>query len=139
MSDLSDKVQEALQKGYHCSQVMMWLSLELRGLSDPLLIRAMGGLALGMFSAKACGTLTGAACVLASYFPRSEGEGEPDAYRAPVNEFVAWFKDQFGATECLELVENDQGQIRRFCPILMEKCFAKIAAILDERGVDPSQ
>jgi C_GCAxxG_C_C family probable redox protein len=139
MSDLSDKVRDALQKGYHCSQTLMWLSLELRDLSNPLLIRAMGGLALGMFSSKTCGALTGAACVLSSYFPREEGEGEPMAYRAPVHEFVDWFKDQFGATECFDLVENDQGQIQRFCPILMEKCFAKIAEILEGLGIDPTQ
>ncbi|GHV28337.1 hypothetical protein AGMMS4952_11730 [Spirochaetia bacterium] len=139
MSDLSDKITEALQKGYHCSQVMMWLSLELRGISDPLMIRAMGGLALGMFSSGVCGTLTGAACTLTSYFPRDEGDPEPTAYRAPVNEFVNWFKDQFGALSCRELVENDQGQIQRFCPILMEKCFAKIAEILEANGIDPTQ
>jgi hypothetical protein len=92
-----------------------------------------------MFSSGVCGTLTGAACVLSSYFPRGEGEGEPETYRAPVHELVSWFKDQFGALNCLELVENDQGQIRRFCPIMMEKCFAKIAEILEARGVDPTQ
>ncbi|WP_010259634.1 C-GCAxxG-C-C family protein [Treponema primitia] len=139
MPDLSDKVHEALQKGYHCSQVMMWLSLELRGINDPLLIRAMGGLALGMFSSKACGTLTGAACTLSSYFPRNEGESEPEAYRAPVHEFVTWFKDQFGALDCRDLVENDQGQIQRFCPIMMEKCFVKIAEILEAHSVDPTR
>jgi C_GCAxxG_C_C family probable redox protein len=117
----------------------MWLSLELREISNPLLIRAMGGLALGMFSSRTCGALTGAACVLSSYFPREEGESEPDAYRAPVHELVVWFKDQFGSTECIELVENDQGQIQRFCPLLMEKCFAKIAEILEELGIDPTR
>jgi C_GCAxxG_C_C family probable redox protein len=139
MSDLSDKLQEALEKGYHCSQALMWLSLELRSIGNPLLIRAMGGLALGMFSSKTCGALTGAACVLSSYFPREEGESEPVAYRAPVHDFLTWFKDQFGSTECFELVENDQGQIQRFCPILMEKCFAKIAELIGELGIDPTQ
>jgi hypothetical protein len=139
MPDLSDKIREALQKGYHCSQTMMWLSLELRGIQDPLVIRAMGGLAMGMFSAKTCGTLTGAACTLSSYFPRSEGEGEPEAYRVPVTELVSWFKDQFGALDCLDLVENDQGQIQRFCPVMMEKCFAKIAEILEAHGIDPTR
>ncbi|MDR2738929.1 MAG: C-GCAxxG-C-C family protein [Treponema sp.] len=139
MPVLSDKISEALQNGYHCSQVMMWLSLELRDIHDPMVIRAMGGLAMGMFSAKTCGTLTGAACTLSSYFPRNEGESEPETYRAPVNEFVSWFKDQFGALDCLDLVENDQGQIQRFCPIMMEKCFAKIVEILEAHGIDPTR
>jgi C_GCAxxG_C_C family probable redox protein len=139
MSEIGDKLREALGKGYHCSQALMWLSLELREINNPLLIRAMGGLALGIFSSRTCGALTGAACVLASYFPREEGESEPTGYRAPVHDFVAWFKDQFGSTECLELVENDQGQMQRFCPILMEKCFAKIVAILEELDIDPTQ
>jgi C_GCAxxG_C_C family probable redox protein len=139
MSDLGDKVLGALQKGYHCSQTMMQLSLELRELSNPLLIRAMGGLGQGMFSSETCGALTGAACAIASYFPRNEGEGEPTAYHAPVNELVAWFKDQFGSLKCLELVENDREQMRRFCPGLMEKCFAKIEALLEDHGIDSTQ
>ncbi|MHC6201640.1 DVU_1555 family C-GCAxxG-C-C protein [Breznakiellaceae bacterium SP9] len=139
MSDLRDKIREALKKGYHCSQVMMWLSLELRGIRDPLVLRAMGGLALGMFSSKTCGTLTGAACTLSSYFPREEGDSEPMAYRVPVHEFVRWFREEFGAFNCLEIVENDQSAIQKYCPILMEKSFAKIAEILQSNGIDPSQ
>jgi C_GCAxxG_C_C family probable redox protein len=139
MSDVSDNVRDALQNGYHCSQVLMLLSLELRDISNPLLIRSMGGLGMGMFSSGTCGALTGAACVLASYFARDEGENEPSGYNALVHEFLAWFKDQFGAIACLELVENDMGQIRRFCPILMEKCFVKIAEILDDHDIDSTE
>jgi C_GCAxxG_C_C family probable redox protein len=139
MAGLRDDLLVVLRKGYHCSQALMLLSLEQRGLSNPLMVRALGGLALGMFSSRTCGALTGSACVIASYFPREEGEDEPTAYRAPVHEMTAWFKDQFGSTECLELVENDPGQIRRFCPILIEKCFEKIMSILEDLDIDPSQ
>jgi C_GCAxxG_C_C family probable redox protein len=139
MADLHDELMVVLRKGYHCSQALMMLSLKQRDLDNPLLIRAMGGLAQGMFSSRTCGALTGSACVIASYFPREEGEGEPTDYRAPVHEMMVWFKDQFGATECLELVENDPGQIQRFCPILIEKCFEKISSILEELDIDPSQ
>jgi C_GCAxxG_C_C family probable redox protein len=139
MSDLGDKVREALQKGYHCSQTVMQLSLDLREISNPLLIRAMGALGLGMFSTETCGALTGSVCVISSYFPRNEGEGEPTAYQAPAHELVAWFKDQFGSLKCLDLVENDREQMRRFCPVLMEKCFAKIEEILEDHDVDLTQ
>jgi C_GCAxxG_C_C family probable redox protein len=139
MSDLGDKVREALQKGYHCSQTMMQLSLDLRRLSNPLLIRAMGGLGLGMFSTETCGALTGSVCVISSYFPRNEGENEPSAYQAPVHELVAWFKDQFGSLGCFELVKNDREQMRRFCPALMEQCFAKIEEILEDHDIDTTQ
>jgi C_GCAxxG_C_C family probable redox protein len=126
-------------KGFHCSQVMMKLSMEMRGIDDPFTIRALGALGGGMASQRTCGTLTGGACVLSSYFSREEGEPEPDAYKELVREFVSWFEGENGSLECGELVENDRMKRLDFCPGLMAKSFAKIVEILDDYNIDPAQ
>jgi C_GCAxxG_C_C family probable redox protein len=139
MSALEDKILEEMRKGYHCSQVMMRLSMETRGIDDPFTIRALGALGGGIASQRACGTLTGGACALSSYFNRGEGEPEPDGYKELVREFVSWFESENGSLECGDLVENDRTKRLAFCPGLMERAFGKIVEILEEHDIDPSR
>jgi hypothetical protein len=130
---------EELYRGHHCSQVMMALSMKLRGIDDPFTIRALGGLANGMFDLRTCGTLTGGVCVISSYFARHSGEAEPDGYKEPAKEFVEWFEHENGSLDCRDLVEPDRDMKLLFCPALMEKSFEKLAEILANHGIDPTQ
>jgi C_GCAxxG_C_C family probable redox protein len=139
MSTLENKILEEMQQGYHCSQIMMRLAMEMRGIDDPFTIRALGALGGGMASQRACGTLTGGACVLSSYFTRDEGEPEPDGYKELVREFVSWFESENGSLECGDLVENDRMKRLAFCPGLMERSFEKIMEILENHEIDPSE
>lgn len=138
MSALGDKIMEELFRGHHCSQVMMLLSMKLRGIDDPFTIRALGGLANGMFSQRTCGTLTGAICALSSYFARHSGEAEPSGYREPAREFVEWFEGEYGSLECRDLIGEDRAKMLEFCPGLMERSFEKLVEILEGRGIDPA-
>ncbi|MDR1411168.1 MAG: C-GCAxxG-C-C family protein [Spirochaetaceae bacterium] len=138
MSALSDKIMEELFRGHHCSQVMMILSMKLRGIDDPFTIRALGALANGMFSRRACGTLTGGICVLSSYFARHSGEAEPAEYRDLAKEFVEWFEKENGSLECRDLVEYEPAKMQAFCPGLIERSFEKLIEILDAHGISPS-
>jgi C_GCAxxG_C_C family probable redox protein len=138
MSALGDKIMEELFRGHHCSQVMMALSMKMRGIDDPFTIRAMGALANGMFARRTCGTLTGGVCALSSYFPRRSGEAEPSGYKAPAQEFTEWFEQENGSLECRDLVEADPAKMMQFCPDLMEKSFEKILEILESHGIDPA-
>ncbi len=137
MSQLDDLVMESLQSGLHCSQTMMKLSLDLRGIENPLLIRAMGALGGGMFCQRACGTLTGGVCVLSSYVPRPEGAPEPTEYQQMAKELVEWFRQANGSLDCCDLVEFRMDKIMAFCPGLMARTFEKVLEILEAHGYDP--
>jgi hypothetical protein len=139
MSELGDKIMEEMYRGHHCSQVMMILSMKMRGIDDPFTIRALGALANGMFAQRTCGTLTGGVCALSSYFARRSGEAEPDGYKALAQEFVEWFEKENGGLDCRDLVGNDREKKLQFCPGLMEKSFAKLVEILENHGIDPTQ
>jgi C_GCAxxG_C_C family probable redox protein len=138
MSELGDKVMEEIFRGHHCSQVMMLLSMKMRGIDDPFTIRAMGALGGGMFAQRTCGTLTGGICAISSYFARHSGEAEPDGYKALAKEFVEWFEKENGSLECRDLVEYNRAKILEHCPGLMEKSFAKLIEILENHGIDPT-
>ena len=137
--DLDERIMELLGKGYHCSQVMMQLSLDLRGIDSPFTMRALGALGGGMFAQRTCGTLTGGVCALSSYFPRGEGEPEPREYQAPARELVEWFEAENGSADCRDLVQFNMEAIMQFCPGLMARTFEKCAEILEAHGIDPTE
>lgn len=137
--DLNQRVAEKLGKGLCCTQIVMDLSLEMRGREEPFTIRALGALGGGMYARKNCGALTGGACMLASYFPREEGEGEPTGYRAPIQALVEWFEGEYGSVECRDLVENTRESMMAVCPGLIAGTFAKCVELLEEAGIDPEE
>lgn len=136
MSSLSDRIMELSGMGYHCSQIIMQLSLDLREAENEQMIRALGALGGGMFCQDNCGTLTGGVCVLGSYCPREEGEPEPTEYQDMAKELVQYFEETNGSVNCRDLVNFDRESIMAFCPGLIERTFEKIVEILEDHGID---
>ena len=97
---LEDRISELLWERYNCSQIMMKLSLEMRGLDNPELVRCMYGLSYGLHSRHVCGTLTGACCLLASYGDTDRRADKAVSFlpsKVIVQSFVHWFEKQFGS------------------------------------------
>ncbi|MEG2174767.1 MAG: C-GCAxxG-C-C family protein [Oscillospiraceae bacterium] len=137
MEELQDRIESLMSQGFSCSQIMMILSMEQRGMENPELVRAMGGLAGGLHSQSTCGTLTGACCMLASYGAKGTvSETASIPYKAMVQGLVHWFGKEFGSTVCRDLLENDKSNIPSICPKLMAETFAKCMELLTEQGID---
>ena len=124
----------------HCGQIMLLLSIELREEDEPMLIRAMGGVSSGMFSGLNCGTLTGGACLIASYCAASApAESDKYNYSGMVAELVEWFRNEFGAVDCTELVGSNPSAKALVCPPIIEKTFIKCIDLLEQNGIDPRE
>lgn len=136
--ELKERIWQLLGEGLHCSQVMMQLSLDYRGMDEPFTIRALGALGGGMFARRTCGTLTGGVAMLSSYFKREEGEPEPTEYQELARELTEYFEQENGSIECRDLVEFDREKIMQFCPGLIERTFIKCIEILEAHGIDPA-
>ena len=66
--DLYERIMELGSMGYHCSQIIMIMTLETIGEENPQLVKAMGGLGGGIgYCGDTCGCLTGSACAI-GYF-----------------------------------------------------------------------
>ena len=66
--DLYEKITELGTMGYHCSQMIMIMTLETIGEENPQLVKALGGLGGGIgYCGDTCGCLTGGACAI-GYF-----------------------------------------------------------------------
>lgn len=135
--NLSERIMELLGKGLHCSQIMMQLSLDMRGREEEFTIRALGALGGGMFARRTCGTLTGGVAMLSSYVDREEGEPEPVIYKEMARELTDFFEKENGSIECRDIVVFDMEEIMKFCPGLIERTFTKCIEILEKYGIDP--
>lgn len=76
--DVFDRMLELAREGYDCAQIMLTLALDMDGKSDPDLVRAMGGLSLGVAGGgDICGALSGGACLLAYFAGRGARASSP--------------------------------------------------------------
>jgi len=134
---LDERVTELFKNGLHCSQILHIIGQEQRGEEEPAAISAMGGLASGMYAGLNCGSLTGGACLIASYCARG-GEDDEDKcmYKGMVLRLVDWFNSTFGAVNCSELVSSDRLERLGKCPNIVSQTFTECMKILEENGID---
>ena len=129
------------RQGFHCAQILLLFALESEDKENPDLIRAAGGLNIGLSDMKGpCGALTGGCCFI-SYF---SGKGEEDeledpAYREMLGEFTAWFRDTYGHLYggfiCEEILDGNTQNMRSRCPGIVQESYAKALEILQGYGV----
>jgi C_GCAxxG_C_C family probable redox protein len=134
------RMVELAAKGFHCSEVLLFMGLEAQGKTDPDLIRAVSGLAGGMgFSGETCGALTGGVCLLGLYAGRGSSEESSDpALNIMINELVEWFSKKFGESYggilCRDITEDDPGKQPSRCPRIVASVHKKVKSLLSERG-----
>lgn len=141
MSDL-DRMRELKQQGFFCSQILMTLGLELQGIENPQLIRAMNGLAGGLgFSGETCGALTGGACLLGVYAGKGTATQEENLrLNFMIEDLVKWFTQgygqEYGGIRCETILSGvPNGQATR-CPVMVAGTFQKVKELLVENGFD---
>jgi hypothetical protein len=143
MDDTLIRMMQLGKKGYTCSQIIILLGLELRGETDPGLVRAMAGLAYGCGGGRgSCGALTGGCCLLGLYAGKgSDGETPSEHLAVMLEELTDWFA---GRTECAhgglscETIVGQAGPAasRQRCGTLVADTFMKVIEILTVNDID---
>ncbi len=144
MDDTLIRMLQLGRQGYTCSQIITLLGLELRGETNPGLVRAMGGLAYGCGSGRgSCGVLTGGCCLLALYSGKgSDQESESDLLVLMLQELNDWFCRHTGCAAndmSCEAIVGKEGPAasRQRCGAIVADTFAKVMDILNTNGIDP--
>ena len=145
MNDMETTLLRLSGKGYCCSQILVLLALELQGIDNPALVRAVSGLCNGLtLGSGTCGVLTGAACVLGLHAGKGRDEEQPDD-RLPLmtTELSEWFAETacagFPGIRCEDILggPNQQPDLNR-CGGILVKTWARTLEILQEHGIDPT-
>ncbi len=127
MQDYTDKIFEYQLKGYCCSQILLQMGLDEKGLKNADLINAVKGLCSGLYSGLLCGALSGGACLL-SFF-------EPDkASDQMIPLLVQWFEDNFESCNCKDILGDDPFNKVEKCPVIVNKTYEKVIEILEDYG-----
>ena len=131
------------QDGFRCSQIMLALGLKRQGKENPDLIRAMGGLIVGVgYSGKICGALTGGTCLITLYAGRGRADEKEHPKLWPmVQEFVEWFESEIGENkgiiDCDGILER-AGVAKpssETCGPIVLKSYIKAVSILEANGL----
>jgi C_GCAxxG_C_C family probable redox protein len=145
MNDTMIQMMKLGQKGYSCAQILILLALEMRGETNPALVRAMAGLAYGCGGGGGtCGALTGASCVLGLYAGKGDDHEEAsEKLLVMMQELSDWFQDniggQYGGITCEAVVGQDGPDAsRQKCGTMVAETFDKTIEILLSNGFDPS-
>lgn len=132
-------------KGYNCSQILMILALEMSGVENAHLVRAVGGLGNGLGGCgEVCGVLTGACCVLSYYTGKGTDDERPhDRLPLMIAELTEWFAGDVcagGGMRCADILGNNTGgkPDPERCGGMAADAWHKILDILQGEGIDPS-
>jgi len=142
VDEIVTRMIQLAEKRYNCSQIMMILALEQESRENPDLVRAMSGLGDGCgFFRETCGTMTGAASILAWHAGKGADEEEESEKLLPMLEELGdWFRQDIGAkyagTRCNQivgdLVGTDNG--KQICGSIIFQTFGKVNEILASNG-----
>ncbi len=128
-------------EGFSCSQILMTMALEDSGRSNPRLVKAMAGLAMGCGTGAAtCGVLTGAACVLGMHEGEGNQENGPSASLSQMlAELHQWFivaaEAPQGEVSCQAVLGSDVSSASlQKCAKLMAMTHIKLKELLAVSG-----
>jgi len=130
--NMTAQVNDLLLQGFCCSQIIMKLGLvEMKKENDDL-VKAMRGLCRGMYAESVCGTLSAASCLL---FLFSMQRGQELS-----QELTGWFKEEFGAVDCPDLLGDDRDRsIRELCPVIISLTIEEVLEMACRRGLNCSE
>jgi hypothetical protein len=117
--DLDQLVARLMLSGTCCTQVLVQLALDETGRSDPLFVAAVAPLCGGLWDRITCGALTGGVLALGLL------HGERPVDHTTVRHYVDWFRQEFGSTDCRDLVEEDALARGVRCPPIVAACYRR--------------
>lgn len=135
---LAREVKESSQRGNLCSQIVMDVGLRHLGMEKPEVVQAMGGLvgAQGLMGAT-CGTLTAAACLIASAV---QGRIEQGRMYMLIQELEERFQEelvtQYPGNHCDDILEADPSKVpTEVCPPIIAGAIRIALELLEAEGL----
>lgn len=138
----SERAKQLHEGGFNCAQSVVGVFCEDYGVELKTALRMAGALGGGLREGEVCGALSGGAMVVGLKYGQTEhGDLEQKQLcNEKIREFVAAFREPFGALTCRELLGVDLGQNPQALqqrPELKARCNDFIAAavlILESLG-----
>ncbi|WP_172649545.1 C-GCAxxG-C-C family protein [Thiolapillus brandeum] len=110
MSKASQKGKELFDSGLYCAESVLKVIADEENIDSPLIPGIATGFCSGMSrTCNMCGALTGGILALNVVFGRSSSEESVEENYIAVQSLMNKFKNEFGTTNCQELLDCDLG------------------------------
>lgn len=143
MDELSLRLFKLSSAGFCCAQIMYKLALEDEETQNDDLVRAAQGLCRGIADTQqTCGVLSGGIGVLGLYAAKAkEEESAKEDFAQMVQEFHTWFREEFGATTCAELIgitdfRGSDTSYKLKCADMIKQAYVKVYEIVFAHGYE---
>jgi C_GCAxxG_C_C family probable redox protein len=137
MVTTEQRICELWAKGYQCSQIILIMGLDARGQNNPVLVKAVAGLAWGCGEGSCtCGALTGACCLLSLFTGKGYGNlGQQKQLVSLTTELVRWFWQKYGfplgGIDCMAIREAALPEKpNERCQKMMQSIYEKVSEII---------
>jgi len=126
------KMLKLSTQGFQCAQILMLLALDYEDEENSPLIRALGGLNMGLSDTNGpCGAMSGGCCLISYYTGKGdEVEIEAPGYKAMLTEYTTWFKEEYGSQICTDILGGDIKNMNERCPGIVQASYSKAMEIL---------
>ena len=139
MDELLDIITEESKKGYHCSNMLVKMFLEIKGTENPDLVAATSALAggVGYTTRYICGCMSGGACSLGLFICKGQDEQtQHPEEREILAEFIEWFEkeigEKYGSCVCQDIVGPDISVRMQKCPEIIKETYIQILSMLEK-------
>lgn len=136
-----EKIQNMIEKGYNCSQIVLCYFAEKYFLDEKMCKRLASGLESGMLQGKTCGAVTASYLVLGLEFSQDSPESR-GVLKEKIKDFNKGFLEKEKSLSCFELlgldVSTDQGLkmaveeklIEKVCPSCIFSAIEQLEKLL---------
>lgn len=131
--------------GFCCAQIMVKMAFDAEGRENADLLRAINGFCMGIGSTqKTCGVLNGGIAILGLYAGKgTDTEYPKQEFSGMVDEFSSWFENEFGSTQCQDIIGvctvtdfQSHQEYRLKCGDILLKSYQKVQEILQQNNFE---
>ena len=142
MDEFLDYIAEEARNGYHCSNILVKMALEMKGSENPELVSAASALAggLGYTTKYVCGCLSGGLCMLGLFISKGSDEQTVHPQEKEITaEFTEWFENEiggrYGSCVCGDIVGPDISARTLKCPVIIRDTYLQVSGMIEKYGL----
>jgi C_GCAxxG_C_C family probable redox protein len=141
MDDMEFQLFKLRSSGYCCTQILVKMALDAEETENEDVMKAVNGFCMGIGGTQmTCGLITGGVAILGLYAGKGKDTEQPHPeFFNMVKEYMDWFEDEFGSSECRDIIgecsmaeyKSNQSLLMK-CGNMLMKCYEKVQEILSE-------
>jgi C_GCAxxG_C_C family probable redox protein len=105
---IARRIDAFFDSGYRCAESLLLYVAESKNIQSDLIPKIATGFCAGISRTQGtCGAVTGAVMAINLFYGRNDPSIRLDQSYPPIQKFIRMFEEQFGSTNCMQLIHCD--------------------------------